>query len=442
MIPLPKDFVTRIEAGPLAQTPLIQSLDSESPISIRLNPKKKSVQFENEEVVSWCSDGRYLRERPSFTLDPLFHAGTYYPQEAGSMYIDAIVRSIELPENPVLLDLCAAPGGKSTLLASYLDNRGMLISNEIIRSRAYILAETLTKWGYSNTFVSNNAPADFEKLHSYFDFILVDAPCSGEGMFRKDPNARLEWSLESAAHCAVRQADILASVWPSLKEEGYLLYSTCTFNPAENEECIAAFLEEHEAEIVPIPFFEGLIPDVNKFGYHFIPGIAKSEGFYAVLLQKKSFSGQNKRKSGRIQTLNETEIPLKIESNLPHIYFKEEENIYAATEFCVQHYDEISNVLKWMKLGTLIAIEQRKGWQLEIELALNFSLHPDIPSIELSKQESLQYLHGDTFPLEGKPGYTLLTHEGQRIGIIKHLGNRFNNSHPKEWRIRMNIPRN
>ena len=374
MIPLPKDFITRIEAGPLGQTPLIQSLDSESPISIRLNPRKKSAQFENEEVVPWCSDGRYLTERPSFTLDPLFHAGTYYPQEAGSMYIDAIVRSIQLPEEPVLLDLCAAPGGKSTLLASFLDNRGMLISNEIIRSRAYILAETLTKWGYSNTFVSNNAPADFEKLHSYFDFILVDAPCSGEGMFRKDPNARLEWSLESAAHCAVRQTDILASVWPSIKEDGYLLYSTCTFNPAENEECIAAFLEEHEAEIVPIPFFEGLIPDVNKYGYHFIPGIAKSEGFYAVLLQKKEFSGPNKRKSGRIPTVNPSEIPLKIDADFPHVYFKNEETIFASSAFCVQHYDEISNVLHWMKRGTLIAFEQRKGWQLEIELALNFSL--------------------------------------------------------------------
>jgi 16S rRNA C967 or C1407 C5-methylase (RsmB/RsmF family)/NOL1/NOP2/fmu family ribosome biogenesis protein len=442
MIALPKDFVTRIEAGPLGQTPLIQSLDSESPISIRLNPKKESVQFENEEVVSWCSAGRYLNERPSFTLDPLFHAGTYYPQEAGSMYIDAIVRSIQLPDEPVLLDLCAAPGGKSTLLASFLDNRGMLISNEIIRSRAYILAETLTKWGFSNTFVSNNAPADFEKLHSYFDFILVDAPCSGEGMFRKDPNARLEWSTESAAHCAVRQADILDSVWPSLKEDGYLLYSTCTFNPAENEMCIAKFLEEHEAEIVSIPFFEGLIPDVNEYGYHFIPGIAKSEGFYAVLLQKKEFSGPNKRKSGRIQTLNENEIPLKIEANFPHIYFKEEENIYASTAFCMQLYDEISNVLKWMKRGTHIAIEQRKGWQLEIELALNFSLHPSLPTIELSRQEALQYLHGDTFYLEGKPGYTLLSFEGEQIGIIKHLGNRFNNSHPKEWRIRMNLPTN
>ena len=442
MIPLPKDFVARIEAGPLGQTPLIQSLDTESPISIRLNPRKKPTQFETEEVVSWCPDGRYLKERPSFTLDPLFHAGTYYPQEAGSMYIDAIVRSIELPENPILLDLCAAPGGKSTLLASYLDNRGMLISNEIIRSRAYILAETLTKWGYSNTFVSNNAPADFEKLHSYFDFFLVDAPCSGEGMFRKDPNARLEWSLESAAHCAVRQADILKSVWPSLKADGYLLYSTCTFNPAENEACIASFLEEHDAEIVSIPFFDGLTPDVNEYGYHFIPGIAKSEGFYAVLLQKRSFSGQNKRKSGKLTFLEEQLFPITLSPTFSHIYFKEGEEIYATTEFCGARYDEISNVLKWMKRGTQLATEQRKGWQLEIELALNFSLNPNIPSIELSKQEALQYLHGDTFPLEGKQGYTLLTHEGQQIGIIKHLGNRFNNSHPKEWRIRMNIPRN
>jgi 16S rRNA C967 or C1407 C5-methylase (RsmB/RsmF family) len=140
MIPLPKDFIERIEKGPLSQTPLLQALDSESPISIRLNPGKKSAQFEDAAVVPWCEKGRYLSQRPSFTLDPLFHAGTYYPQEAGSMYIDAIIRSISLPEDPILLDLCAAPGGKSTLLASYLNNRGMLISNEIIRSRSYILA--------------------------------------------------------------------------------------------------------------------------------------------------------------------------------------------------------------------------------------------------------------------------------------------------------------
>jgi len=440
MISLPKDFITRIEAGPFGQTSLLQSLDSDSPISIRLNPRKKSVAFESEEVVSWCPDGRYLNERPSFTLDPLFHAGTYYPQEAGSMYIDAIVRQLVLPEDPICLDLCAAPGGKSTLLASFLDNRGMLVSNEIIRSRAYILAETLSKWGYSNTFVSNNAPSDFEKLHSYFDFILVDAPCSGEGMFRKDPNARLEWSLESAAHCAVRQADILASVWPSLKEDGYLLYSTCTFNPAENEECIAAFLEEHDAEIVKIPPFDGLIPDVHNWGFHFIPGTAKSEGFYAVLLQKKEFSGPNKRKSGRLHVLDEKEFPIKMKTDSPHVFFKEEENIYATTPFCLVRYDELSNVLYWMKRGTLLAIEQRKGWQLEIEFALNFSLHPQLQTIELNKQQALHYLHGDTFPLEGNPGYTLLSYEGQQIGIIKHLGNRFNNAHPKEWRIRMNIP--
>lgn len=440
MIPLPTDFIDRIKNGALSQTPLLQALDSESSISIRLNDQKSTGKWTEEEHVPWCVNGRYLTERPSFTLDPLFHAGTYYPQEAGSMYIDAIVRSIPLPEEPMMLDLCAAPGGKSTLLASFLNNRGMLISNEIIRSRAYILAETLTKWGFSNAFVSNNAPADFEKLHSYFDFILVDAPCSGEGMFRKDPNARLEWSLESAAHCAVRQADILESAWPSLKEDGYLLYSTCTFNPDENEVFIAAFLEKHEAEIVPIPYFEGLISDANGFGYHFIPGIAKSEGFYAVLIQKKEFSGPNKRKSGRLHLLNEEDFPIKMNADTPHVFFKEKECVYATTPFCLQHYDEISNILQWMKCGTHIATEQRKGWQLEIELALNFSLHPTLPIIELNKQQALHYLHGDTFPLEGKPGYTLLAFEGQRIGIIKHLGNRFNNAHPKEWRIRMNLP--
>jgi len=261
MSKLPQDFLNRIVANPLFGEKLASALDETPPISVRINPEKENGIQENTKKVTWCDDGFYLETRPSFTLDPHFHAGCYYPQEAGSMYIDAVLKSLELPEEPVCLDLCAAPGGKSTLIASFLKNKGVLISNEIIRTRAHILAENLTKWGFSNTLVACNDPKEFNNFPHLFDLVLIDAPCSGEGMFRKDPQARDEWSLESAQHCAIRQQKILADVWDSVKENGYIIYSTCTFNPAENEENIAWMLENFDCEICPLPAFEGIEKD-------------------------------------------------------------------------------------------------------------------------------------------------------------------------------------
>ena len=287
MSKLPQDFLNRITTNPLFAENLASALDETPPISVRINPEKENDINQNAEKVPWCENGFYLETRPSFTLDPHFHAGCYYPQEAGSMYIDAVLKSLVLPDEPVCLDLCAAPGGKSTLIASFLDNKGVLISNEIIRTRAHILAENLTKWGYSNALVSCNDPKEFNNFPHLFDLVLIDAPCSCEGMFRKDPQARDEWSLESAQHCVIRQQKILADVWNSVKENGYIIYSTCTFNPAENEENIAWALENFDCEIRPLPEFEGIEKDAKGYGNYFIPGKTQTEGFYCCLLQKK-----------------------------------------------------------------------------------------------------------------------------------------------------------
>ena len=227
-IALPKDFVLRVQNDSFLGQELLDALETEQPISIRYNSSKKQAIDQDAAAIPWSKNGVYLKERPSYTLDPLFHAGCYYPQEAGSQFLDAILRQIELPLHPVVLDLCAAPGGKSTLIADFLNGRGLLVANEVIQNRSKILKENLVKWGATNTVVSNNDPAQFSGLTNVFDCIVVDAPCSGEGMFRKDHQARNEWSENNVELCVGRQRRIVMDVWDSLKEDGFLIYSTCS----------------------------------------------------------------------------------------------------------------------------------------------------------------------------------------------------------------------
>ena len=435
---LPEKFVSRIEKDKKFNSTLLAALDTEAPVSVRLHPKKQAGFSSEFPKVSWCPTGIYLPERPKFTLDPLFHAGTYYPQEAGSMFLRAALETLELPENPVVLDLCAAPGGKSTLIADFLANTGVLLSNEVIRMRSQILAENITKWGYSNCLVSNNDPRDIGKLSNTFDLIVVDAPCSGEGRFRKDPAARAEWSEENVHLCSLRQRRIVADIWESVKEDGYVFYSTCTFNPDENEENVEWMINELGAEVMPLPYFEGMVKDNLGYGFYFSPGKTESEGFYAVLLRKKSASESRKLKIKPFTTVSPQVAADFIAEKIPHAYFQLQENVMALTPFAFQKLNEWEG-LHFVKRGTLVGTSTKKGFVPDAELALNFSLRKEEKAIQLTEKEALHYLHGDTFPLEAGVGIHLVTFENQALGYIKHLGNRFNNLFPKEWRIRMNI---
>ena len=241
-LPLPELFRSRTteSLGTSEAERLFAALDNgESPVSIRFNPYKIGSQPEGRQV-PWCRYGYYLDERPQFTLDPAFHGGAYYVQEASSMFLEAIFRQIFEPDAaPRILDLCAAPGGKTTLLSTLAGAEGLVVANEVIRQRASVLAANAVKWGIGNIVVTNNDPAHFAPFEHYFDLIAVDAPCSGEGMFRKDPAARTEWSEQGVKLCAARQRRILSDIWGSLRPGGILIYSTCTFNAAENEENIA-----------------------------------------------------------------------------------------------------------------------------------------------------------------------------------------------------------
>jgi len=427
---------------------LLKALEEPSPLSIRNNKSKWERIPVAAEPVTWCESGYYLKSRPSYTLDPLFHAGCYYPQEASSMFIESAIRQVTGSlENINVLDLCGAPGGKSTHLSSLIGEGSMLIANEVIRARAAVLAETISKWGASNTIVTQNDPSSFSKLPGYFDLILVDAPCSGEGMFRTEI-ARSEWSPENTSHCSERQKRIIMDIWPSLKENGILIYSTCTFNPAENEENIKWLTEKHEAECLSLNIseFQGIteIDFQGIKGYGFYPGKVRGEGFFISVIRKTGH--QN---SIIIKTQKKTE--LKPDKNdLASVgrwtsFTKEKilkwgDELYAVP--CdMDNYVHLFHNLKIIKGGTKLFVIKNNDYLPSHELALSDKSGDGFSRSEVNLREALAYLRRDSFSLSDSPkGWNLVTYNGVNLGFANNIGNRVNNYYPVEWRIRMELP--
>jgi 16S rRNA C967 or C1407 C5-methylase (RsmB/RsmF family) len=443
----PPEFIKRIESDAFYPSGLLKNLDTPAPTSVRLHPRR-NFTFAESSAVAWNPDGVYLQQRPSFTYDPCFHAGCYYPQEAGSMYLLQVLKRLALPENPVVLDLSAAPGGKSTLIAGFLNQKGLLLANEINRSRAYILAENLTKWGYSNTFVCNHSPQELASIGPLFDVIVVDAPCSGEGMFRKDPAARDEWTPAAANHCVSRQAEILEAAWPLLKVNGYLIYSTCTFNPEENETLLQqSLIEEFEANPVELPHFEGLQADRKELGYYFFPGQTQSEGFYIAAFQKNTHTGKSakkqknkekgKGKAASIQVYNEGELlkEIPLQSTIAHAYWSENEQLKASTHFAFELFKNLPK-LNWLKTGVQVGQFFKKSWAPAYDMVYSLDLQWPLKTMDMELEQALQVLHGESQACDLEPGHYFATYNGQKFALLKQLGQRFNNLHPTEWRIR------
>jgi 16S rRNA C967 or C1407 C5-methylase (RsmB/RsmF family)/NOL1/NOP2/fmu family ribosome biogenesis protein len=440
----PSDFVSRVLSDEfLGGEKLLSALNTDSPVSIRRNPFKSKADLSVLSPVTWCESAYYLTERPSFIKDPLFHAGAYYPQEAGSMYLDAVLKQLSVPEQPRVLDLCASPGGKSTLLASWMAGKGLLVSNEVIHARSKVLKENMTKWGVSNSVVTSNDPSDFERLPNYFDVIVVDAPCSGEGMFRKDKDARKEWSTDNVQLCVARQKRIVMDVWDALQSGGYLVYSTCTFNADENENNVRWFLTETDSELVSFSTNE-LKSGREGIGCYALPSEVQTEGFYIAVLQKRGEGKQRKLTAKKKADLSSFAV-----EKLSNLYFSAENSVLQWKDFLfsvpkvfVEDIYYIYSNLHTIKLGTEIGEVTHKGWNPKEGLALNSSLLvAGVSRIELPLEQMLSYLQGDTFYLEGKQGYYLVTYQNEPVGWIKHLGNRFNNLYPKEWRIKMRLDR-
>lgn len=368
----------------------LEAFNEEAPTSIRLNPHLsqggKSVNLTaclSPSEVPWCEEGYYLNGRPQFTFDPLFHAGCYYVQEASSMFISHVLR--HLVKEPVdMLDLCAAPGGKSTAARSVLPEGSSLICNEPIPTRAQILLENITKWGWPETIVTNNYPRDFRKAKAHFDIILCDVPCSGEGMFRKDPSTIGEWSLQNVEKCWRLQREIVADAWECLNPGGILIYSTCTFNTKENEENIRWILDELDAEPMIIPtqqewhITSSLLEGFDAPVYRFIPGITQGEGLFVCALRKNGQTGGKPKNQGLVQMIRHMKV---LTDDLPRGEF---------------------------------------------------------PQVELSYAEVLKYLRGEALalPADTPRGIVTITYHGVPIGPVKNIGNRANNLYPKAWRIK------
>ena len=426
--------------------------ETKAPVSIRVNKNKFSAPIPLSPIL-WSQMGFYLPERPVFTLDPLFHAGTYYVQEASSMFLEqAFLNHIDITAPLTVLDLCASPGGKSTHILSLLNKESLLVSNEVIKSRAYVLKENIQKWGYSNVVITQSDPERFGALTDFFDVMVVDAPCSGEGLFRRDPDAMKEWSPENVALCVARQQRILADTWNALKPGGILIYSTCTFNTKEDEENIDWLINDFGAETLAIPLHNDWgVTEVRSTlggkGYKFFPHKTKGEGFFMAVIRKKvgeENSAKYKKLKNPFAFLSrelekEFKTWLKIDSNLKPLLYGEQ--VLGLLENKVDEIVVLANHLHIISCGLELAEIKKKNNIPLPALALSIDLnHDQFPIVKLDYKEALLFLAKENFEVDLPEGnWILAAYKDVPLGWLKKINNRFNNYYPTDWRIRMNV---
>ena len=428
--------------------------------SIRLNPKKitdtaiSHLPFTIDRKVPWSSHGYYLYERPSFTFDPLFHAGAYYVQEASSMFLEqALTQTMDLSQPLRVLDLCAAPGGKSSLIESLISNKSILVANEVIRSRASVLEENITKWGASNVIVTNNDPLTFQRLQNYFDVIIVDAPCSGSGLFRKDTRAVDEWSEENVQMCSQRQQRILADVYPALRKDGILIYSTCSYSE-EEDECIADWLlDSFAVSSLQLSLndeggssFGNIVETISKkhaaFGYRFFPGKIEGEGLFLACFRKLygekfQFKQTKKLKIEKVSKKEEMHIRPWLNDGADVQLWKQGDMIFAFPGALEKELLTVVTADLYIRRAGVV-IGSMAGTELipDHALALSTLLNPKVVTVSLKKDEALQYLRKEEVKISVQhKGWAVVRYEGMNMGWVKILSNRTNNYYPKEWRI-------
>lgn len=459
---LPKEFRSNMIdlLGNEEFNKLEKSLLGHSPTSIRFNPAKVSsaneafgideCKIENE--VPWSTYGVYLSQRPPFTFDPLLHAGCYYVQEAGSMFVERAIKEYVTSPSRVL-DLCAAPGGKSIAALSALPEGSLLVSNEIMRQRVQILAENIAKIGYPATIVTNNEAKDFQPLGQMFDVIITDVPCSGEGMFRKDQKAIDDWSLANVDLCWRRQRDIISDIWPCLREGGILIYSTCTFNTLEDEENVEWIAQELGADVLPVPTescwgIKGNLQGKETPVYHFFPHMTESEGFFMAVLRKTSSNNESVSSSPRHKKKDKkTAKPQPIPKEAKNMVQNADSLDFSwnGTSLCAfpKEYTEEKTLIgqSCRIVGAGIELGEQKGRDIvpAHNLALSTSLNRDaFPCVEATYQQAIAYLRKEAIvlPADAPRGFVLLTYHNHPLGFVKNIGNRANNLYPQEWRIR------
>lgn len=465
-LPLPSAFTDRmrLQLGDEFQA-FIEALEEQAPTSLRINTAKLGAQFEGSSQIPWATNGFYLAERPSFFKNPLIYAGAFYVQEASSMLI---AQAGDFSKDICILDLCAAPGGKSTLLAASMTSDSFLVSNELVRNRAAILEENVSRWGNPNVAITCNHPRDYEQIKHFFDLIIVDAPCSGEGMFRKDPKTIAHWTPKTMHDCAERQREILSSIQGSLKPGGRLVYSTCTYNPYENEEIVQWLLDSGQFEIVPLEFPKewGLMPGTTegysammKHTYHCYPHRVKGEGFFISCLQKKSesaplaVSSKSKGKKPHKKQHNARpslepasrkqvqELSKWLQNPEDFAFYLLGDIAYALPKTWDNTISSQLESLYLIKLGIEMGEFKRDTLVPSHDLAMSELQSDAIPVTDLTEEQALRFLkrvelHQDH---PGWIGWGIVRFQGRNLGWIKALQGRINNHFPKEMRIRSDV---
>lgn len=483
---IPQALISSLRGVPGFEESSFLAVHQQGPLvtSVRLNPAKVWDETDDEREmfapditmsgVPWCSAGYYLSSRPSFITDPAWHAGLYYVQEASSMFVEqAFLQHAKEVRAPVVLDACAAPGGKSTHLQSLIGNEGLLVTNEVIRNRVGILAENMQRWGGGNVVVTSADPKDFHRLPQFFDVVLVDAPCSGSGLFRRDPEAIREWSPSLVGLCSGRQQRILADLWPSLKEGGLLIYSTCSYSMAEDEDILDWLMSSYEVETLKINLDPAWgIVDVRSgqtgaYGYRFYPNLVEGEGLFLCCLRKKggaqghahaysggpvghahahghsgghsAVHGSSSKGKGGLVSLSKTDLA----SVLPWVknpndyqFFQHEGTVFALPLKTAQDVAWLQENIYIKQAG--IALGQLMRAELIPDPAFALSRLPGdgVQRLELTREQALDYVRRDELHIDGAPkGWALVTYHGHGIGWVKVLQGRINNYYPKNWRV-------
>lgn len=450
MLQLPAEFINSISCCKgFDEQAFINAHQTNSPTSIRINPfKQTQLNFKLDNPVPWNQKGFYLEERPNFTHDILFQAGCYYVQEAGSMFIEhALTSCVDFNQTLLAFDVCASPGGKSTLLNSLLNENSSLVANEIVKQRSEVLAQNLSKWGTSNVVVTNNDPSSYSDINDVFDVILVDAPCSGSGLFRKQHDAVDEWSLDNVNLCSQRQKRILSDIIGTLKQGGALVYSTCSYSQSENEDIADWLVQEFGLISIQVPIEEkwGIVETTsekqNAFGYRFYPNKTQSEGFFCSVFRKSgAIDNHHQVRKPKHETFSiikpkEKELFKDWINNLDnHVITKFKDDYLLTNQSTLDFINRHSN-LYYKKVGTTIGSLIKNEVIPHQDLAWSIHRSNQIQAIECNEQQALQFLKKELQSIEGNKGWNLMTFNGFGIGWIKHLGNRLNNYLPNEFRI-------
>lgn len=457
----PKSFIKRMKLK-LGEEfePFLESLDQDAVVSVRNNPLKPSDQFSGEDKIPWCKDGHFLSKRPEFVFDPLIHAGSYYVQEASSMLF---ANAIDFSKDLKILDLCAAPGGKSTLMLSKMSKNSILFSNELVGKRADILKENLVKWGNTNVISTSNRSDAYAPFNAFFDVVLVDAPCSGEGMFRKNSRALEEWAENKAFVCSIGQKDILDEAIKLLKNNGLLIYSTCTYSEEENDQIVQWFYQKYKSVVSPekiqIPDSWGVVKDQIKLFnenkqevYRCYPHKIRGEGMFiaAFRIHHRMFSElpKQKKNSKILKGLSHVEM-LKVKEfiapNKDIVFQKYLDKIYAIPANYVNEIGLATTKLNIVLMGTMIGSFNKKSGELipSHDLAMSKLMHNTFNSLDLTKQQALTYLKKTDLiadPTNLPIGWILARFNGHVLGFLKNNKKRLNNFYPREWAIRKNLP--